>query len=206
MATFKLPIYEWIRYNCEAYEKHSVDIPWNIIFPIALWLLWKQRNLEIFEGVTSSRDLHRSFLEGAAEFYAALPSHTRPENIILHFGWSPPREGWFKLNTDGSALGNPGKAGIGGIIRDSNGRWVKGFWRYLGYTNSLIAELWGAREDILLGKDLNIHALCLELDAKVIYEMIWGSTSAHTMLMDLILDCLSLATSFRDFQVRYVRR
>ena len=37
--------------------------------------------------------------------------------------------GWFKLNSDGASYGNPGKAGGGGIIRDCNGLWIKGFAR-----------------------------------------------------------------------------
>lgn len=34
--------------------------------------------------------------------------------------WIPPPFGILKLNFDGSACGNPGMAGIGGLMRDSN--------------------------------------------------------------------------------------
>lgn len=33
----------------------------------------------------------------------------------------------FKINVDGSFLGNPRKANTGVLIRDSNGVWLKGF-------------------------------------------------------------------------------
>ena len=38
----------------------------------------------------------------------------------------PPSAGSFKLNVDGSALTNPGKAGFGGLIRDEDGSCIAG--------------------------------------------------------------------------------
>ena len=55
--------------------------------------------------------------------------------------------GWVKLNTNGSAIGNPGLAVYGGIIRDENGHCVAGFSRKIGITNSFVAELWASRMD-----------------------------------------------------------
>ena len=40
-------------------------------------------------------------------------------------GCIPPLN-WVKLNSDGPSLGNPGQAGGGGLIRDSNGVWIRG--------------------------------------------------------------------------------
>lgn len=34
---------------------------------------------------------------------------------------------WYKLNTDGSFIGNLGKAREGGIIKNHHGNWVGGF-------------------------------------------------------------------------------
>ena len=40
---------------------------------------------------------------------------------IKFFSWTPPPLGSTKLNSDGSARGNPGQASAGGLIRDSSG-------------------------------------------------------------------------------------
>uniref|UniRef100_A0A7N2KYF6 RNase H type-1 domain-containing protein n=1 Tax=Quercus lobata TaxID=97700 RepID=A0A7N2KYF6_QUELO len=48
---------------------------------------------------------------------------------------------WFKLNIDGSSIGNPGKAGGGGIIRNQHGNRVRGFARSIGIASSVVAEL-----------------------------------------------------------------
>lgn len=34
--------------------------------------------------------------------------------------WTRSPIGWIRLNTDGSTLGNPGLAGVGGFLRDSH--------------------------------------------------------------------------------------
>jgi len=46
--------------------------------------------------------------------------------------WDPPNEGWVALNTDGTARGNPGQAGAGGVIRGDRGEWIAGFSENLG--------------------------------------------------------------------------
>ncbi|KAG4909309.1 hypothetical protein JHK87_055425 [Glycine soja] len=55
-----------------------------------------------------------------------------------------PPDQWFKLNTDGSSLGNLGASGFGGIIRDSLGSFIIGFSGYCGHTTSVHAELFAS--------------------------------------------------------------
>ena len=55
--------------------------------------------------------------------------------------------GWVKLNTDESAIGSTGRVGGGGgVIRNHEGQWLRGYARPLGYSNSCIAELWALRD------------------------------------------------------------
>lgn len=35
--------------------------------------------------------------------------------------WIKPREGWYKLNTDGASLVNPGKVSGGGLVTGEHG-------------------------------------------------------------------------------------
>ena len=50
---------------------------------------------------------------------------------------SPPPLGWFKLNTDGSFVGNPSIVGGGGVIRNHLGEWVGGFSWTIGFTTTV---------------------------------------------------------------------
>ena len=47
-------------------------------------------------------------------------------SIAVQVRWIRPPIDWFKLNSDGASIGNPGKAGGGGLIRDHQGKWIKG--------------------------------------------------------------------------------
>ena len=40
---------------------------------------------------------------------------------VANIGWKYPAEDWIKLNVDGCSKGNPGRAGVGGVIRDHMG-------------------------------------------------------------------------------------
>lgn len=46
--------------------------------------------------------------------------------------WNKPQKGLIKLNLDRAFIGNLGEAGGGGIIRHSQGKWVKGYMRHIG--------------------------------------------------------------------------
>ena len=69
------------------------------------------------------------------------PKSTLIKNNVTSVGWKPPPPGFFKLNTDGSAHGNPGMASAGGLLRDHKGAWVGSLNRAIGFTHSMAAEL-----------------------------------------------------------------
>ncbi|KAL3513547.1 hypothetical protein ACH5RR_026264 [Cinchona calisaya] len=59
----------------------------------------------------------------------------------VSIGWhKPPPNHSYKLNVNGSALGNPGPAGIDGIIRDLSGEVLLGFARHFGTATDLETE------------------------------------------------------------------
>ncbi|XP_019150685.1 PREDICTED: uncharacterized protein LOC109147540 [Ipomoea nil] len=67
--------------------------------------------------------------------------------------WSPPEQGFVKLNTDGAKKKTSScMASAGGVICDHNGEWIVGFISKVGITNSFIAKLWGLREGLLLAR------------------------------------------------------
>ena len=97
---------------------------------------------------------------------------------------SPPS--FFKLNTDGSARGNPGMA---------LGAWVGSFNRAIGFTHSLAVELWGLRDGLTLAKSLNIKKLMIEIDAQAVVDIIKShndSSVSHHPYIGLNSDCKPL--------------
>ncbi|MBA0818343.1 hypothetical protein Gohar_025504, partial [Gossypium harknessii] len=59
--------------------------------------------------------------------------------LPIHY-WNRPDLGWVKLNVDGSVSIVISKAAIGGIVRDSNWKWLTGFAMVTGMTKVFQVE------------------------------------------------------------------
>ncbi|PKI42151.1 hypothetical protein CRG98_037467 [Punica granatum] len=101
-----------------------------------------------------------------------MNSPSKP-SLIIQVSWEPP-DGFHKLNFDGCFKGNPGLAGVAGLIRDSLGRWVMGFRMNLEYATSPIAELKALRQGLIAAKECGINNLIMELYAKLVLSWVGG--------------------------------
>ncbi|KAM3698353.1 hypothetical protein ACB098_06G182400 [Castanea mollissima] len=109
-----------------------MGIPWGIVFPMGVWHLWLQQNTCVFKFGTLDTKVAEKCIQSTAEFFAVGTRIKLPiSRSIIPVAWRKPPEGWAKLNTDGSALGNPRMAGGGGLILDHNGDWMIGFLEVL---------------------------------------------------------------------------
>ncbi|KAK2639592.1 hypothetical protein Ddye_027387 [Dipteronia dyeriana] len=64
--------------------------------------------------------------------------------------WNPPTRDKLKFNVDGSMKGKLGPAGIGGVLRDANGKVMCLFFNFMGVTDSNSAELWASKKVVQL--------------------------------------------------------
>lgn len=101
----------------------------------------------------------------------------------------PPPFSWKKLNLDGSSMGNPGLARGGGLIRNANGEWVKGYARAIGCSTSVAAELWALRDGIQLCISLKVLVVVFELDAKLVIELLKKDMENKNGVGILVANC-----------------
>ena len=131
------------------------------------------------------------------------------KNSTTHIDWTPPPIGFFKLNTNGSAKGNPGLVAAGGLIRDHNGSWIASFTKSIGFTHPIAAELQGLMEGLVLVKNLNIRNLLIEINAKVVTDIISSQNDTSFVThpySNLILECRSLLRCFEDARISHTHR
>ncbi|KAL0014527.1 hypothetical protein SO802_001596 [Lithocarpus litseifolius] len=102
--------------------------------------------------------------------------------------------------------GNPGVAGGGGVLRDDAGVWVKGFARQIGHTTSFLAELWALRDGLIMCSDLHINALEIDLDAKVIADLMNNSGSSNASNSSIVADCRLLISRVPQVKVKHCYR
>ncbi|KAE8655964.1 hypothetical protein F3Y22_tig00117012pilonHSYRG00121 [Hibiscus syriacus] len=94
--------------------------------------------------------------------------------------WEAPKNGNFKLNTDGACKGNPGISGAGGILRDERSNWMFGFFTHLRTCSSVAAELYVIRIGLSVAWDHGFRAIECEVDARVALNLIeFGNISLH---------------------------
>uniref|UniRef100_A0A7N2M4D3 RNase H type-1 domain-containing protein n=1 Tax=Quercus lobata TaxID=97700 RepID=A0A7N2M4D3_QUELO len=109
----------------------------------------------------------------AFEFaYLGLNGRLRRPVSSIQVRWYSPPANWFKLNFDSSSLGNSGRVGGRGIIQNSSGNWVSGYARAIGHTTNVAAELWALRDGINLCIALNLANVLVELDVKLVIDLL----------------------------------
>ena len=119
LSFFRMLLQDWLRYNAtldRATLPHH--IPWRVYFPFTCWKLWLARNERIFKNQSRSQhSLIYSSVQATTKFHFLAGSITRPLILIPQLiRWHMPPCPYLKLNTDGSALGNPGLGATGGVL------------------------------------------------------------------------------------------
>ena len=123
LAFFHMPLQAWLRSNATGDAVMSpTQLPWRIYFPFLCWNLWLARNDRIFNNQSRSQQgfVHSS-VNAATEYYFLVgPVHHSRVKIPQFIQWQFPPNPFIKLNTDGSAIGNPRLARAGGLLRNSS--------------------------------------------------------------------------------------
>ena len=140
----------------------------------------------------------------ASEFSClVLPQKSIITHNIIQVRWNLPSPGWFKLNTDGSALGCPSHASEGGLIRDDHGRLVKGFLRKIGKVNSLKAEPCTIRDGLIFCNQLIIQNLYIKLDTKAVISLLTSKNNSYAQYAPIIDDCRNMLNRHPTWKIQH---
>ena len=85
--------------------------------------------------------------------------------------WSPPPQWIFNLNFDGAAKGNPGPAGIGVAIRNSEGIILGVFWGAIRETANNMAEIKALMTGLDMVRTSGWQPTIVEGDSLIIIQM-----------------------------------
>jgi ribonuclease HI len=204
---YSASLFDWLHHNCLDSSTHDHNIPWQTIFSFGVWNLWLRRNQFVFKPDSPFLDPVRSTISFASEFFYLIGNFSKAKHVVsVPVKWATPPLGWFKLNTDGSSLGNPGLAGGGGVIRNHLGDWVGGYSRAIGHTTSVQAELRALKDGLMLAIDIGILNLEIEMDSLVAVELLKSITSPNAFLSSIVIDCRYLMERFEHFSLKHIFR
>lgn len=92
----------------------------------------------------------------------------------------------------------------GGLISDHRGSWVNGYMRQIEFASSITAEFWALKDGLLLASQLGITQLLVELDAKVVLDLMQSSKSSTNSFSSLLNDYRYLLRQFSQVRISRV--
>ncbi|KAK2642276.1 hypothetical protein Ddye_024039, partial [Dipteronia dyeriana] len=154
----------WLFDNLKCYDLIGGHTPWNLLFAVTLWFIWKWRCEKIF--------------------YPNFVLPLCPGKIILRYvgSWlfanakledSVPEESrmisWEKLIVDGSWLPELGSIAMGGVNKNDRKSWLVGFALNKGTGSVIEAELWGILVGLNFAWNAGFRKVDVESDSKVVF-------------------------------------
>lgn len=111
------------------------------------------------------------------------------------------------LYTDGGSRGNPGPAGIGVVILDSNKKKLKEINKYIGEATNNIAEysavIYGLEEASALGAD----EIVLYVDSELVAKQMNGEYRVKDDgIKPLFEKAVKVLKSFKSFEIEHIER
>lgn len=120
--------------------------------------------------------------------------------------WEKPKNSWVKLNTDVSVFRDKNQAAIGGMVKDSSGKWVWGFSGSIGSANSDTTEMKVLVQGMKVAWERRTPKIIVETDSKNVFNWVQKKTSANHHLASLIKDAKWLLRRPWDFKINLIRR
>ncbi|CAL2271837.1 unnamed protein product [Prunus armeniaca] len=160
---------EWLLRNLQSKRKVYNGLLWPLVFALYLWFIWKWRCKVIFDQrFVMPGEPQQLILQYALEWFNATkplsPSYV-PSVVQLH--WIAHTYGVCKINTYGSRNSDSGFIGVGSLLRDNYGAWIKGFSVNLGVGFVLEPELWGIFWGLHLAWESGFRFVEVESDSQV---------------------------------------
>lgn len=130
---------------------------------VTCWIIWKSRNAEIFTDTKWELWHILNQISSLTDIIHRILATAVKPKITKEVRWIPPPENFYKVNVDGSSIGNPGKPGFGGSFRNVAGEWICGFSGFCGVTTCLNAELLAIYHALNLGWNKGFRLVICEL-------------------------------------------
>ena len=81
---------------------------------------------------------------------------------------------------------------------------MKGYVRNIRVATSIIVEFWALRDGFLLASQLGITQLIVEIDAKVIVDLVLSINASNKAYASLLNYCRFLLTHFQHVNINHV--
>ncbi|XP_057850625.2 uncharacterized protein LOC131061136 [Cryptomeria japonica] len=133
-------------------------------------------------------------------------NHQAVSTPRLNVKWEPLEEGCSKINFDGPSAGNPGRSGIGCIVRDAQEICIKEIAEDIGLAMNNEVEFKAALRGLLLGVELGIKKIHLEDNSLNVINAIHQKSMPSWHLNQWLRPILAVLDKVEDIHISHVYR
>lgn len=144
-------------------------------------------------------EIHRTYTKGRRGY-----SNSASASGSGTAKWERPPPNWVKLNTDASILGNNSRAAIGGVVNDSEGRWMWGFSSKIGSMDVDSAELCAVRMGLQIAWEHRIPKIIVKMDSATVYNWLTCPVKVIILMLHPISKCLELSQKPWDCKFKLI--
>ena len=121
--------------------------------------------------------------------------------------WVPPPQGWFKVNVDGAIFKETNKAGIGVVVRDSQG-WVLAALteKVDGVQDAEAIEALAIRRAIRFAIETSFNCVIIESDSLSVVEAIQDTAESTCHIGIIIEDVKILSKTMESCEFHHTKR
>jgi len=113
----------------------------------------------------------------------------------------------LRVASDGAARGNPGPAGAGAVVFDSDGRVLERLGKFLGRQTNNVAEYQGLLLGLRRAQELGAEELEVVADSELVIRQLSGAYQVRApALRELHTEALALLKAFRKVKLVHVPR
>lgn len=179
------------------------------LLALICWSLWNRRNkwlwnrvsVSIFGTTSSAMNLLTDWKTAQVDHV----KHASASNINVR-RWQAPQQNWVKINMDAAIFADIRTIGIGGIIRDANGKFLKAICKKVeGSWSPREAEALSLKEILSWTKQYGFTRCVFETDSKLLADACNGG-SGRSYFHDIVRECVDLIKHFENVLVRFTHR
>ncbi|XP_019178992.1 PREDICTED: uncharacterized protein LOC109174182 [Ipomoea nil] len=202
---------DWFETNLRGDANRGFLEGWPEQFACRIWWLWRWRNDELFNGNILLVEQKISWLRRYDnEVAGAFGRNWRPLNrapctVVAQLAWKRPLAGWWKLNVDGCCRQN-GVASCGGVLRDKDGRWCRGFSYKIGRCSIEAAKAWGVLKGLQMARNYGAMRIILECDSKGVVESLRKKVDWQTHCQNIGKLCVREAACLEEIRYEHIYR
>lgn len=179
-----------------------------LMVALLCWSIWQRRNTWVWQCVNMSSFGVKSKVcnmlvewQRSREEQVAITAQQRPGNRR----WCKPPAGWIKVNTDAACLMGSNKVGVGCVIRDERGKFLRARSNVVqGGLQPREAEAIGLKEALSWTKNWRQNKCIFECDAKLLVDAMNGG--GNSFFHTIVEDCIDIIKHFDEVLVVFVHR